>query len=308
MSGFQEYGEYDALGLAELVQKREVKPEELLEEAQKRVDAVNPRLNAVVRPMFDEARQTLAAGVPEGPFAGVPFLLKDLITTYAGVPFTSGSRFFKDYIPKQDSELLKRIKAAGLVVCGKTNTPELGLMPVTEPELFGPAHNPWNLERTPGGSSGGSAISVAARIVPMASGGDGGGSLRIPASCCGVMGMKPTRGRNPTGPEAGDLWYGAIAEGVISRSVRDNAAMLDITGGADPGAPHFPPPPARPFLDEVGADPGKLRIAYSAEPILGKDMHPECKRGLEETVKLLTELGHEVEEAEPPLDGQLFAD
>ena len=199
MNGFSEYDKYDGLGLAKLVRKKEVKPGELVEEAISRVERLNPQLNAVVYKMYEIARKTADGDIPDGPFKGVPFLVKDIGITFAGVPSTSGSRFLKDFIPDHDSEMVRRFKAAGVIIVGKTNTPELGLMPVTEPQLFGPTNNPWNLAHTPGGSSGGSAAAVAARITPLAHASDGGGSIRIPASCCGVFGLKPTRGRNPMG-------------------------------------------------------------------------------------------------------------
>jgi len=213
MGNFKEYERYDGLGMAELVRKKEVSPEELLEEAGERIAKLNPQLNAVITPMFDLARNSIAAGLPEGPFTGVPFLLKDLIAAYAGVPLTSGSKAYRNYIPDEDCELVKRFKKAGLVIMGKTNCPEFGLMGVTEPELHGPTRNPWNRDHTPGGSSGGSAAAVASGMVPIASGGDGGGSIRIPSSCCALFGLKPTRGRNPTGPE-----YGAICRVPLSNT------------------------------------------------------------------------------------------
>ena len=204
MNGFSDYDKYDGLGLAELVHKKEVKPGELLEEAIKRIEKLNPQLNAVIHKMYELARKPADGELPDCPFKGVPFLMKDILMAYAGVPLTNGSRFLKDYVPDHDSELVKRFKAAGVIVVGKTNPPEFGLLPVTEPELFGPTKNPWNLSRTPGGSSGGSAAAVAARMVPLAHASDGGGSIRIPASCCGVFGLKPTRGRNPIGPDFGE--------------------------------------------------------------------------------------------------------
>ncbi|TFH39637.1 MAG: amidase, partial [Chrysiogenales bacterium] len=235
MGGFKEYGKYDGLGLAELVRKKKVTSAELCEEAIARIERLNPDLNAVVHPMFDAARKATRGPLPKGPFVGVPFLLKDLLAAYAGEPLTSGSRAFRNYIPVHDSELVRRFKNAGFIIMGKTNTPEFGLMGITEPELFGPTRNPWNREHTPGGSSGGSGAAVAAGMVPLASGGDGGGSMRIPASCCGLCGMKPTRGRNPTGPAGGEGWQGAVVEHVITRSVRDSAAVLDWTNGSDRG-------------------------------------------------------------------------
>jgi amidase len=306
MTGFSDYHRYDGLGLAELVRKKEVTPGELVEEAISRIENLNPQLNAVIHTMYDLAREAAKGSLPDGPFTGVPFLLKDLMAAYAGVPLCSGSRFHCDFVPDHDSELVKRYKGAGLIVLGKTNTPEYGLLPFTEPELFGPTRNPWDLTRTAGGSSGGSASAVAARLVPLAHGNDGGGSIRIPASCCGLFGLKPTRGRNPMGPDFGEGWQGLACEHVLTRSVRDSAAMLDATAGPDVGAPYYAPPPARPFLDEVGRDPGKLRIAFTARPFLDVFVHPDCVRGLEATVALCCDLGHEVKEAAPSIDGETF--
>jgi amidase len=256
--------------------------------------------------MYDQARQAANSPLPDGSFRGVPFLLKDLVVTYAGVPLRSGSRFHRDYVPDHDCELVRRYKAAGLIVVGKTNVPEYGLEPVTEPALFGPANNPWDLSRTTGGSSGGSAAAVAARLVPLAHGNDGGGSIRMPASCCGVFGLKPTRSRTPSGPILGEVFHGLACDHVLTRSVRDSAAMLDATCGPDVGAPYVAPPPARPFLAEVGAPPGQLRIAFTAKPFLGDGVHDDCLKGLAATVNLCRELGHEVEEAAPEIDGPGF--
>jgi len=307
MSGFSDYDKYDGLGLAELVHKKEVKPGELVEEAISRIERLNPQVNAVVHKMYELARKTADGDIPDGPFKGVPFLMKDIVMAYAGVPLSSGSRFLKDYIPDHDSELVKRFKAAGIIVVGKTNLPEFGLVPVTEPELFGPTNNPWDLTRTPGGSSGGSAAAVAARMVPLAHGSDGGGSIRIPASCCGVFGLKPTRGRNPIGPDFGEAWRGLHCDHVLTRSVRDSAAMLDATAGPDVGALYYAMPPVRPFLSEVGTDPGKLRIAFTSKPFLGSIVDKECVKDLEATVRLCQDLGHEVVEAAPQIDGKAFA-
>jgi amidase len=307
MSGFSDYGEYDGLGLAELVRKKEVKPSELVEEAISRIEKLNPQLNAVIYKMYELARQAASRDLPDGPFKGVPFLMKDILMAYAGVPLTNGSRFFKNFVPDHDSELVKRFKTAGIIVVGKTNTPEFGLVPITEPELFGPTNNPWDLSRTPGGSSGGSAAAVAARMVPLAHASDGGGSIRMPASCCGVFGLKPTRGRNPIGPDFGEAWRGLTCDHVLTRSVRDSAAMLDATAGPDIGAPYYAVPPARPFLSEVGTDPGKLRIAFTSEPFLGAIVDKDCVKGLETTAKLCQDLGHEVVGATPPIDGKAFA-
>jgi len=257
--------------------------------------------------MYDLARKAAEGNLLDGPFSGVPFLLKDLMADYAGVPTRKGSRFHNDFVSDHDSEMVRRFKAAGVIVLGKTNTPEYGLVPVTEPELFGPSNNPWDLTRTTGGSSGGSAAAVAARIVPLAHGNDGGGSIRIPASCCGVFGLKPTRGRNPLGPDLGEAWHGLACDHVLTRSVRDSAAMLDATAGPDMGAPYYAPPPPRPFLEEVGTDPGKLRIAFTSKPFLPSVVHKDCVKGLEATVKLCQDLSHEVVEAAPQIDGEAFA-
>ena len=306
-SGFSDYEKYDGLGLAELVRKKEVRPTELVEEAINRIEKLNPQLNAVVHKMYESARKTAEEDLPDGPFKGVPFLLKDLATFCAGVPLTNGCRFFKDFIPDHDCELVKRHRAAGVIILGKTNTPEFGLAFVTEPELWGPANNPWDLTRTTGGSSGGSSAAVAARMVPVAHASDGGGSIRVPSSCCGVFGLKPTRARTPAGPDFGDFWRGLAGDHAVSRSVRDSAAMLDATAGPDTGAPYWAEPPARSFLSEVGTDPGKLRIAFTSEPLLGSIVEADCVKGLEATVKLCQELGHEVVEAVPPIDRQVIS-
>lgn len=299
---FAEYTRYDGLGLAELVRNRDVSPAELVETAIGHIEAVNPQLNAVIHTLYDQARAAAARPLPPGPFSGVPFLLKDLVALIAGVPISAGSRAIHGLVPDYDSTMIERFRAAGLVFVGKTNTPELGVAVVTEPELYGPTHNPWDLKRSPGGSSGGSAAAVAARLVPVASGSDGGGSLRIPASACGVFGLKPTRGRTPCGPDRGDLWSGLAIEHVISRSVRDSAAMLDVAAGSDPGAPYHAPAAARPFLDEVGVDPGRLRIAFTTRSLLGSHVARECVDGVEQTARLLADLGHDVEEAQPTID------
>lgn len=302
MSGFADYESHDAVGLAGLVRKGDVPPAELLEAAIARAEKFNPALNAIVTKMYDEGRAAIAAGLPEGPFTGIPFLLKDLTVFYAGVPTSQGSRFFAGLTPDHDSEIVARYKRAGLVIFGKTNTPELGISISTEPVLFGPAHNPWDLTRTPGGSSGGTAAAVCAGVVPMASASDGGGSIRVPAACCGLFGMKPTRGRTPYGPDAGESWAGMSTLHAITRTVRDSAALLDAVCGPDAGAPYFAPPPERPFLEEVGAGPGKLRIALSDVSINGAEVHPECRAALEETARLCEELGHEIVEGSPEFD------
>jgi amidase len=301
----EEYLQHDATGLAALIRSNAITAAELLEVAIGRIDRLNPEVNAVIHRMDDAARR-VAVAPPTGPFAGVPLLLKDLLSAVAGEPLSAGSRFLRDYVPAHDSELVRRYRAAGFVFLGKTSTPEFGLTPFTEPELFGPVRNPWDLTRTAGGSSGGSAAAVAAGMVPVATGGDGGGSIRIPASCCGLFGMKPTKGRVPTGPDFGEIWHGAVVEHVLSRSVRDSAAILDATQGADAGAPYVAPPPERPFLEEIGRPPGRLRVAFSTTPWLGGTVHPDCVAAVEDTARLLESLGHRVEEAAPGIDGPGF--
>ena len=305
-STFAEYDQYDGLGLAELVKRGDVSPRELALTAIERVDALNPTLNAVIDTLYDDALATANAGPGNGPFAGVPFLIKDLLSWYAGEPVRSGSRLLENFIAPHDSELVRRYKRAGVVILGKTNTPEFGLTPFTEPELFGPTRNPWDPTRTSGGSSGGSAAAVASGMVPLAGGGDGGGSIRIPASCCGIFGLKPTRGRTPTGPIEGELWEGAAIEHVLTRSVRDSAAMLDAVSAPEAGAPYGIAPPERPFLEEVTRDPGRLRIAFTDRPLLGDHMDPDCKAGLHEAVKLLESMGHTLVEASPPIERDEF--
>ncbi len=309
----EEYLRHDALALADLVRAGEVTPEELLELALARTAALNPSLNAVVRLMEEEARAR-ARAMPrrptekgDGPFAGVPFLAKDLLMEFAGHPTSAGSRYLADTPAPFDSETARRVQAAGFVPFGKTNLPEWGLTPFTEGEYWGTCANPWDLERTPGGSSGGSGAAVAAGIVPVAGGGDGGGSIRIPASCCGLFGLKPTRGRTPTGPIQGQLWRGLVVEHVLTRSVRDSAAALDVLRGPDPGAPVAAPPPERPYLEEVGRDPGRLRIGFTTEPFLSGSVHPACVAAVEDAARLLESMGHQVVEARPPVDGPAVA-
>jgi amidase len=302
MSGFAEYERYDATGLAELVRRGAVTPLELVEAAIAQIDAVNPRVNAVVRTLYDQARAAATAKLPDGPLRGVPFLLKDILAAYAGIPLTSGSRFYGDWAPSQNSYLVDRFLATGMIVVGKTNTPELALLPVTEPERFGATRNPWNLGLTCGGSSGGSAAAVAARMVPIASGGDGGGSLRTPSSCCGVFGFKPSRGRVPTGPSEGEVWEGFSVEHVITRSVRDSAAILDATAGPAPGELYPLPKPTSSFVSAVAKPPRRLKIALTTQSPLANAIHADCVAAAEDAAKLLTELGHEVVEAKLELD------
>jgi amidase len=293
----------DATALAELVRTKQVSAQELVDAAIARVERLNPTLNAVVTPMFEAARAAVRRGLPDGPFSGVPFLVKDLLADCVGVRLTEGSAFLADHVAAVDSELTQRYRRAGLVLLGRTNTPEFGILPTTEPRLFGPARNPWDLSRTPGGSSGGSAAAVAARMVPMAHGNDGGGSIRIPASCCGLFGLKPTRGRNPLGPHYGDVFSGLVAEHALTRSVRDSAALLDATAGPAPGDPYWAPPPTRPYRSEVGTPPGNLRIAFTGVPATGVPVHEDCVRAVDDAARLCASLGHHVEEAAPEADG-----
>ncbi|MFL6274439.1 MAG: amidase [Blastocatellia bacterium] len=301
-----EFAALDATAQAELVRRKEVKPIELVEAAIKRIERINPAINAVITPMYDEARATATAALPDGPFSGVPFLLKDLLAAYAGVRMASGSAFVGDFTPDHDSELTARHKRAGLVIVGKTNTPEYGILPTTEPTRFGPTRNPWDTTRNTGGSSGGSAAAVAAGLVPMAHANDGGGSIRIPASCCGVFGLKPTRWRNPLGPDFGDMFSGMIAEHAVTRSVRDSAALLDATAGPSPGDPYYAPAKARAFAEEVGAPTGKLRIALMTQAPLGFPVHEDCVKAAHDAAALCAELGHEVVEAAPAINGELY--
>jgi Asp-tRNA(Asn)/Glu-tRNA(Gln) amidotransferase A subunit family amidase len=301
-SPFPDYESYDALGLAELVHRGDVSAEELLEAALLRVEQRNPALNALVLPMEKQAREAIAAGLPEGPLRGVPYLLKDLHLLYSGVRTTSGSRLFKDRVADHDSELVARYKRAGLVIFGKTASPEFGLSTSTESTLFGRTANPWNPEHSSGGSSGGASAAVASGMVPAANASDGGGSIRIPASCCGLFGLKPTRARTPSGPDAGEGWSGMSCMHAVTRTVRDSAALLDASHGADVGAPYWAPPPERPFRDEVGAAPGRLRIAMHPQPFNAAPVHADCLEALDDAARLLERLGHDIEEAQLPID------
>ena len=294
--------ELDATAQAELIRSGEASPTELVEAAIDRVEALNGELNAVIHPLYDEALETARGELPDGPFKGVPFLLKDLGATLAGQPLHLGMEFLKrhDFRAPFDSYLAERFRAAGFVTIGKTNTPELGIVPTTEPEAYGPTHNPWDLGRSPGGSSGGSAAAVAAGIVPIAHANDGGGSIRIPASCCGLVGLKPSRGRTTLGPLVGDTMSGLTVEHVVSRSVRDVALALDATHGPGPGDPYVAPPPARPYMEELQADPGPLRIALMTESI-GTDIEidPVVVAAAREAARMLEGLGHSLDEDVP---------
>ena len=298
----------DAIGLGMMVRDGEIKPSELVEMTIERIEYVNPKLNAVIHKMYDGARKKaeqmdkeIASGKkPESKLYGVPFLLKDLLAEYEGAPFNEGSLAVKGYKSKEDTGLVKRHKAAGLIIIGKTNTPEFGLVPTTEPTLHGSSKNPWNQELSTGGSSGGSAIAVATGIVPMAHGNDGGGSIRIPASCCGVFGLKPTRARNPIGPSFGDLFSGMVMEHALTRTVRDSAALLDITSGNSIGDPYYAPPKERPFLEEVGQEVDQLKVGFlTSIPSgwsFGTKIDPECEKAVKDAAQLCESLGHNVEE------------
>ena len=297
-----ELGFMDATGQAEMVRNKEVTPGELVDGAIERIERLNPALNAVITPMYDEARESASRAVPEGPFSGVPFLVKDFLAEYAGVRFTESSNFIGDFVPDEDTELVKRWKRAGLIAVGKTNLPEMAIGATTEPVRFGPTRNPWDTTRTPGGSSGGAGAAVASGMVPMAHGNDAGGSIRIPAACCGVFGLKPTRARNPLGPHFGDMLNGIVAEHALTRSVRDSAALLDATAGPSVGDPYWAPPRERPFIKEVGADPGQLRVAVSKSTLLGTPLHQDCVDAVLDAAGLCEALGHEVVEATPSVD------
>jgi amidase len=292
---FKEYGSYDAIGLAELVRKKQVSAAELLDEAVARTAKVDPQINAVVVKHYDHAKRQIDQGLPDGPFTGVPFLLKDL-DLVKGTRTTFGANLFKDNVAGHTGTLAQRFLAAGLTIFGKSASPEFGLMPTTESRLFGPTRNPWNPAHSSGGSSGGAGAAVAARILPVAHASDGGGSIRIPASASGVFGLKPTRARNPLGPDRGEGWGGFSCGHVLSISVRDSAAMLDAVHGPEPSSPYVAPPPERPFAQEVGRDPGRLRIAFTDRSPYGDAIDPEIAAATREIASLLAGLGHHVEE------------
>jgi amidase len=298
----KEFALYDALGLAGLVAAKKVKPSELIDAALARAAELNPKLNAIVFQDADSARAAAAKARPRGTFGGVPMLLKDMRANVVGWPTRSGSRYVPATPASAESTIVTRFKAAGLIPFGKTNVPEFGILPTTECKLYGPAHNPWNLAHSPGGSSGGSAAAVAAGIVPIAHATDGGGSIRIPASACGLVGLKSTRGRVSQGPEAGDATSGLSIDGVVTRSVRDTAAALDAICGFDYGDPYFAPPPEGSYLEGIKRKPKRLRIAVSTKMMNGTAHDPEVTAAVKKTAKLCESLGHIVEETDPPLD------
>jgi len=303
MLSFAEYRKHDALALAELVKTKKVTPQELLEAALARAAEVNPKINAIVLEHEDVARKAIKDGLPTGPLSGVPYLLKDLGAMLKGTVTTGSFRLTREAVADIDSTFVERCKKAGLVIFGKTHSPELGLSASSESKLFGATRNPWNLDHIAGGSSGGASAAVAAGILPVAHATDGGGSIRIPASCAGLFGLKPTRARTPSGPKRGEGWGGMSIAHVVSRSVRDSAAFLDATAGPAPGDPYVAPPQARPYLDEVKAPPGRLRIAVSTTPAITAPVHPDCIAAVQDAAKLCESLGHIVEEATPQLNG-----
>lgn len=304
---FKEYTRYDASGLAELIARGDVSPTEVLEAAMARAAEVNPKIAAICIPMDAMARERATMSL-HGPFAGVPFLIKDIAQDYAGVPTTAGSRALRHWTPTRHAEIVQRFLDAGLVIFGKTSTPEFAFKGETAPLIWGsPTRNPWDLDRTSGGSSGGAAAAVAAGIVPAAGASDGGGSIRIPASYCGLFGLRPSRGRVPSGQAHGEFWDGASSQHALTRSVRDSARILDAIAGADVGAPFVIAPPERSYAEEIQRPAGKLRIGYSVQSPLGTPVHPEYVQAVMRTAKLLTDLGHDVEAAQPEVDGQALA-
>jgi amidase len=297
-----DFAHLDATAQAELVAREEVSPAELVDAAIARLERFDPQLGVLVTPLFDKAREAARGELPQGTFRGVPMLLKDLIAHSAGDPLYEGSAFLRNagWVEREDSFLVRAFRAAGLVIVGKSKTPEFGLISTTEPDAFGAARNPWDPSRSTGGSSGGSAAAVAAGLVPLAHANDGGGSIRIPASECGLVGLKPSRGRTSLGPDFGDLLNGLVAEHVLTRSVRDTARVLDAVAGPWPGDPFIAPPPMRPYADEVGADPGRLRIGLmTTSPSGNPPPHPETAAAATSAARLLESLGHAVEHAYP---------
>ena len=305
---FASYRRHDATALAAEVAAGRVTAETLLDLALARLGEVQPRLNPVCRLMEAQARAQLARGAGTGPLAGVPLLIKDASQDYAGLPTSAGSRALASLAPaREHAHVVQRLLGAGLVIFGKTNTPELALKGVTDPQAFGRSSNPWDTRRTTGGSSGGAAAAVAAGVVPMAAGNDGGGSIRIPAACCGLVGLKPSRGRVSVGPGQGEVWFGASSEGVLSRSVRDTALALDILSGPEPGDPVALPAPVTPFVAQAQLPLRRLRVAWCADSPIGEPVHDEARLAVERTVALLKGLGHSVEPARPDIDGRALA-
>lgn len=305
---FSEYADFDGLGLAELVRSGQVRPHEVLDAAWRAIDALNPRINAVVASMRSIAERDIRRGLPDGPFRGVPMVLKDEYLFYSGFPCDFSSRLGQGMTAPYDSTLVKRYLAAGLVITAKSNLPEFGASVTTEPVAKGACNNPWDLSRTVGGSSGGSAAAVASGMVPVAYANDGAGSIRIPASCTGCFGLKPTRGRTPTGPVDGEYWNGLVIQHAITRTVRDSAALLDASDGWEPGSLHAAPAKAGPYLQEVSTPPGQLRIALSTTSPSGTNVAASCVEAARQAALLCRELGHDVVEDAPDYSGQELAD
>ena len=305
MSGIKDYDRYDALELARLIRSRELAAVEVLDEAIARAERVNPLLNAIVAKSYDEARAQARRPLPDTALAGVPFLIKD-ITYQTGLRCSFGSRLFADFVPDHDSELVARYRAAGLLLFGRTSTPEFGLNVTTESVLLGVCRNPWNLQKTSGGSSGGAGAAVAAGVIPAAHATDGGGSIRIPASCCGLVGLKPTRARTPPGPDVGEGWGGMSIGHVVSRTVRDSAAFLDATHGSAIGDPYHAPTFSGSFLEQCAQAPRRLRIAFDTTPLTGVPTHPDCIEAVRRAAALCESLGHSVEQASPQFDRLTF--
>ena len=293
-----ELARLDATAQADLVRSGDVSPSELVEASIARIEALNPQLNAVIHPLFEKARDAAKSpDLPDGPFKGVPFLVKDVVCHTAGDPYHAGTKFLKEaeWVEERDTELARRYRAAGFVFVGKTNTPEFAMSATTEPLAYGASRNPWNPDHSTGGSSGGTGAAVAAGLAPLGHGNDMGGSIRIPSAHCGLVGLKPTRARNSLAPDFGEYWGPLTHEHVLTRSVRDTAAVLDATAGPAPGDPYMAPPPARPWAEEVGVHPGRLRIGFRTDPGRGREIDSACVSAVENTAKLLTELGHNVE-------------
>jgi amidase len=303
----KDYAAHDGMGLAKLVRQKQVKPIELVDAAIERIEKHNPQTNAVIWTMYDRAREAAKKKLPDGPFRGVPFLLKDIMAHMEGVPNRDGSRLVPDAPAGFTSTLVERYLSAGLIPLGKTNVPEFGLVATTESKLYGPARNPWNTAHSTGGSSGGSAAAVASGMVPMAHANDGGGSIRIPASACGLVGLKPSRARNPLGPLVGDVMAGLVQEHIVCRSVRDAAAMLDVTAGPAPGDPYAALPGPKSFLSASRKDPGKLRIGYAPARLNGQPFDPDVTAAVEAAATLCRGLGHKVEVSSPAVDSSAMA-
>lgn len=301
---FAEYDKHDALGLGALVKQKKVSASELVDEAITRAEQINPKINAIIFKAFDAAREAAKTNKSDGPFSGVPMLLKDMRAGAVGMPTRNGSRMMPPIPADHDATLVARYRAAGLIPLGKTNVPEFGILPVSESKLYGPARNPWNLDHTPGGSSGGSAAAVAAGIVPLAHATDGGGSIRIPASCCGLVGLKVSRGRITQGPDNADSTAGLSVDNCVTRSVRDCAAMLDLSSTLDFSDPYFAPPQQGSYLDGIKTAPKKLKIAVSTSNYRGTPFHPDVAEAVQKTVKLCEQLGHIVEEARPAVNSE----